>query len=267
MSPRKWWVGTSDAPMVALWPDRRQSSPRRSFSSPCSSTWQMAKERAAKQSPGGGCRSTPMPVTEGRATVGTAQWSGAAQGPMTRPSRQFVEERLCMLLVPGPGGFPRHVGRVLPPKPVEPLRVGVALVRAWPPPRRGADRPQQNKAEVHVLLEVVGRRVAHATKQAIEHDALKGSGRVLSDVSGAHVRGQSRQPRGGVVFGVLDKLPELSEDVLADASEIVAPLPAELEDRLQRRFQGRPAPAAPIPQQKPWNDMISRGALCARHLL
>ena len=86
MSPRKWWVGTSDAPMVALWPDRRQSSPRRSFSSPRSSTWQMAKERAAKQSPGGGCRSTPMPVTEGRATVGTAQWSGAAQGPMS-PSR------------------------------------------------------------------------------------------------------------------------------------------------------------------------------------
>ena len=37
-------------PMVALWPDRRQSSPRRSFSSPFSSTWQMAKERAAKQS-------------------------------------------------------------------------------------------------------------------------------------------------------------------------------------------------------------------------
>ena len=41
--PQKMWVGTSDAPMVALWPDRRQSSPRRSFSSPCSSTWQMAR--------------------------------------------------------------------------------------------------------------------------------------------------------------------------------------------------------------------------------
>ncbi|OLP92374.1 hypothetical protein AK812_SmicGene25846 [Symbiodinium microadriaticum] len=107
--------------------------------------------------------------------------------------------------------------------------------------RRGADRPQHIGAEVDVLLEVVGRRVAHATKQAIEHDALKGPGPVLSDVSGAHVRGQSRQPRGGVVFGILDKLPELSEDVLADASEIVAPLPAELKDGFKRRLRdGQP---------------------------
>ena len=195
MSPRKWWVGTSDAPMVALWPDRRQSSPRRSFSSPRSSTWQMAKERAAKQSPGGGCRSTPMPVTEGRATVGTAQWSGAAQGPMTRPSRVSATSSSRS----ASGGFPRHVNRVLPPKPVEPLRVGVALVGAWPPPGRGADRPQHVEAEVHVLLEVVGRRVTHAPEHAIEHEALKGPGPVLSDVSGAHMRGQGRQPRGGVV--------------------------------------------------------------------
>ena len=52
---------------------RSVASPRRSLSSPCSSTWQMAKERAAKQSPGGGWRRTPMPSTEGRATVGTDQ--------------------------------------------------------------------------------------------------------------------------------------------------------------------------------------------------
>ena len=39
---------------------------------------------------------------------------------------------------------------------------------------RGADRPQHVEAEVHVLLEVVGRRVTHAPEQAIEHEALKG---------------------------------------------------------------------------------------------
>ena len=105
MSPRKWWVGTSDAPMVALWPDRRQSSPRRSFNSPFSSTWQMAKERAAKQSPVGGWRRTPMSATEGRATVETDQWSGACDPAQASLRHQLVEKRSGVLLVPGLAAF------------------------------------------------------------------------------------------------------------------------------------------------------------------
>ena len=155
---------------------------------------------------------------------------GARADDPTQPGlrHQLVEERLRVLLVPGPGGFPRHIERVLPPEPVEPLRVGVALVGAGSPPGRGADRPQHVKADVHVLLEVVCRRVTHAPEQAIEHEALKGPGPVLSDVSGAHMHRQGRQPRSGVVLSVLDQLPEFAKDVLADAIEIVAPLPAKL---------------------------------------
>ena len=70
---------------------------------------------------------------------------GGARADEPQPGlrHQFVEERLCVLLVPGPGGFPRHVNRVLPPKPVEPLRVGVALVGAWP----GAGRTDPNMSK------------------------------------------------------------------------------------------------------------------------
>ena len=43
---------------------------------------------ATARRPRPGCwRRTPMPATEGRATVGTDQWSGAAQGPVTLPKR------------------------------------------------------------------------------------------------------------------------------------------------------------------------------------
>ena len=108
-----------------------------------------------------------------------------------------------------------------------PMVRGGALVGAGAPPWGRANRPQHVEAHVHVLLEVVRRRIAHTSEQAVEHDALKWPGPVLSDVGGAHVCGQGLQPGGRVVLGV----------VLADANELVAPLPAKLQDGFQRRLQ------------------------------
>ena len=167
--------------MVALWPDRRvdladgEGEGREAVAR----RW-LPKHPHARDRGQGNCNCGHRPVVGG----------GAGADDTTQPGlrHQFVEERLCVLLVPGPGGFPAEACRA--PQGGRSARQSV-----------GADRPQHIKADVHVLLEVVGRRVAHAPKQAIEHDALKGSGPVLSDVSGAHVCGQGRQPRGGVVFG------------------------------------------------------------------
>ena len=47
-SPTKCWVGMSSVRTVLLWCDQRQSSPRRTLTSPFSSVWMMAKDSAAK---------------------------------------------------------------------------------------------------------------------------------------------------------------------------------------------------------------------------
>ena len=52
--------------------------------------------------------------------------------------------------------------------------------------------------------------------------------------------GQGSQPCVGVIRGVLDHLLELAKDVPANAGEVVAPFPAELQDGLQRPLEGRP---------------------------
>ena len=82
--------------------------------------------------------------------------------------------------------------------------------------------------------------VAHASEQAIEHRALKGSGPVLGDVSGPHVVGQGVQRRPCHQRRPPPSL-ELFENVPPDAHQVVAPIPAELQEGLQGRFQvGQP---------------------------
>ena len=63
-----------------------------------------------------------------------------------------------MLLVSGPGCFPRHIKRVLPPQPVQSVGTGVALIGAGPPPGSRANLPQHVEAGVHVLPEFIRSR-------------------------------------------------------------------------------------------------------------
>ena len=82
---------------------RSGASPHRgAANSPCSSIWQTAKERAVTRR----LAKDPHARDRGQGDGG----AGACELNQVGFRHQFVEEHLGVLLVPGPGGFPRRAG-------------------------------------------------------------------------------------------------------------------------------------------------------------